>query len=138
MKIGIISDSHFSYDKAPRLAKSKDNALIKIIDEVDCLIMCGGNAEHTKNITNHRKLFETIRTKSNMPVVFVEGNHALFGSELAENVTYHEIKSRLKQYSTLASEHNIVHLEDQNLVLDDITICGTYGHYDGTLSGEIL
>ncbi len=138
MKIGIISDSHFSFDKAPRLAQLKSKALVSVLDEIDCLIMCGDNAEWNPGITNHRKLFDTIRQNTSKPVAFVEGNHELFGPELVENVTFNELKRRFRQYSLLGAEFTMIHLEEQNLMVEDITIAGTYGHYDGTLAGKEL
>ncbi len=135
MKIGIISDLHIDYGRTPQLSGCKEGAVASLLDEVDCLVMCGDNAEPNHKLGNQRRLFDTLRSKSNKPMAFVTGNHDLIGHILRKGVTIGEIRNRFRQYSSLAGEYGIVHLEHQNLAAGDITICGTYGHYDGTLSG---
>lgn len=136
MKIGVISDLHIVYDGDIWHSKSKNAVLKDLFSEIDGLIMCGDNAEPTIELDNHKKLFETLRNKSDMPIAFINGNHDLIGHELIENVSINELKDKLSQYSVIADEYNIVHLENKNLELEGITICGTYGHYDGSLSGK--
>jgi len=135
MKIGIISDLHMGHGKSPRLSESKYRAIKKILGEVGCLVMCGDNAELSSNLENHKRLLKTIRSMSNIPAAFISGNHDLIGRDLLRGITIDKIKSRLNQYSILAREYGMVHLEEQNMVIDDLVVCGTYGHYDGTLSG---
>lgn len=135
MKISIISDLHMVYDEAIWSSKSKNEALISLIGEIDCLIMCGDNAEPNAELENQRRLFETLRNQTNMPIAFITGNHDLIGHILRGGIRIEKLKERLSCYSALADKYGITHLEDKNLDLEGITICGTYGHYDGSLCG---
>jgi Icc-related predicted phosphoesterase len=138
MKIGIISDSHIDYIRMPRLAKAKDLAIESVLKDIDCLIMCGDNTNYDTKYQSQRRFFENIRLKSSIPIAFVNGNHELFDTKLLKGITSDIIKELMQPYSALAKEYGLIHLEDENLVLNDITICGTYGHYDGTLSETVF
>lgn len=134
MKIGIISDLHIAYDSMPELSKAKEPALESLLEEIDCLVMCGDNAEPDDKLDNTRRLFGLLRDNSKIPIGFITGNHCHFGYRLASGIAYDEIKKGFDKYSEIARDFEIIHLEDQNMQVEGITIGGTYGHHDGSLA----
>jgi Icc-related predicted phosphoesterase len=136
MRIGVISDLHIVYSGNVWQSKSKNAAVRDLLSEIDCLVMCGDNAEPTTNLDNQRRLLENLREASDLPIAFITGNHDLIGHVPREGVSITELRNQLSLYSAIASKYNVTHLEDKNLELEGICICGTYGHYDATISGK--
>lgn len=104
-------------------------------EEFDCLLLCGDNAETDTGFPYHHALFKDIREQFSGLVGFVVGNHDLWapGGWNSWEILYNKMPE-------LAERYDLHYLETENLVIDDWTIAGTYGHYDygfGRVSEEI-
>ena len=131
MKIGILSDLHL-----PVLLETKMEALKSILNEIDCLVMGGDNVELEGALLTYETLFSELREQFKGPIAFVTGHHELIGNLLRSGVSISFLKEIFPIYSEVAHKYDVTHLEEENLNLGEITICGTYGHYDGSLSGK--
>ncbi len=120
----------------PELDTSKEKALKSMLKCLDSLILCGDNAELFQGLHFHNRLFAFLRKTAGIPMAFVLGNHDLFGHIMRRGVSYNELASKLDQFSDLAKSYDLIHLEREDLMIGSFTIIGTYGHYDGSLSGD--
>ena len=137
MKIGIVSDLHIDYINFSHISALKVAALKKLIPEFDVFLMCGDNTEPRISNYNRNEFYRMLRQVSDIPIATVLGNHDLFGKEFPTEVSIEDIKNRQKGFENVFKDNNIINLDYQNLVIGDITVFGTYAHYDGTLSNSI-
>ncbi len=134
MKALIFSDLHFdsvlkdNYKWWELESRTANKEHIKSLEwGVDCVLLCGDNAELSKNFKNHKELFKLLRNTFECPIGFIIGNHELWKKQVsAETLLY-------KNFERLAKQEGLVYLENKNLRVKDWTIIGTYGHYDYSL-----
>jgi Icc-related predicted phosphoesterase len=132
MHLSIFSDLHIDYQRNPKLANQKTNYIKSIVNDSDGLIFCGDNAEKESS----EIFFKQIRNETNLPIGFILGNHEVMGPTLRKGVTLNYLDEKFIEFDDLANTFSLIHLEKENLMLNDLTISGTYGHYDGSLSND--
>jgi Icc-related predicted phosphoesterase len=128
MKLLAISDLHYSLDD--KISENKLDALRKINNSLDLVVLCGDNAGVLRNFNNHHKLFSFLKEKFSCPIAFVCGNHDLWTKKIG--IDYK--KALYEVYPKIAGEHGLHYLEQENLKIGNFTIAGTYGHYDYSLA----
>ena len=124
MKSLILTDIHYQQNNPVSRKKLKD--IMSIKDNINAVILCGDNAELSENESNHFFLFEGLRKRFDCPIGFVLGNHELWG----KNIGIHSEELLNKLFLDLADKYNLTYLENENLVVENMTFIGTYGHYD--------
>lgn len=106
MKIQYISDLHleFQWDVADKF---------KVSPEADVLVLAGDI--HTQ-FTGISKFFKKLRKQTNIPVVFVPGNHEFYG---------HEIDKAVGTYKAIAEDQNIHFLNSNGVKINDVQFIGS-------------
>lgn len=131
MRIVILSDLHFDYEKNHNLTNRKEKAVASLGESADCILLCGDNAELNSGFSNHRKLFDILRDSFNGHVGFIAGNHDLWGGT---QISSGELLWQV--FPSLAKKYGFTYIETENLDLGKVIIAGTYGHYDYSLGNE--
>jgi len=129
MRAIILADTHFDYKRDPSLTARKERAIRSLDSDVECVLLCGDNAELRLDLSNHKKLFEVLKKRFCCPIGFVAGNHELWGGM---RVSSEELLWEV--FPSLAEDFEMTYLEKSNLSVGGMTFAGTYGHYDYSLS----
>ncbi len=130
MRAIILADTHFDYKRDPSLTARKERAIRSLDSDVDCVLLCGDNAELRPDLSDHKKLFAILKNRFCCPIGFVAGNHELWGGMRVSSE-----KLLWEVLPSLAEDFEMTYLEKENLRIEGITIAGTYGHFDYSLSG---
>jgi Icc-related predicted phosphoesterase len=125
MRALLFSDLHIGLRGVEKL-----EMITKINATPDAVILCGDNAEVTKDLFYHQVLFQLVQKKFQCPVGFICGNHDLYGKRINESVE----EMLFEHYPRLAKHTGVIYLEQENLRVQDCTFSGTYAHYDYSFS----
>lgn len=124
MKLLVLADLHYNDYNDFSLCKKQEIARMR--DKVDAVVLCGDNAEVDEGFEHHHKLFSFLRKKFSCPIGFVAGNHDLWARKIGMDVE----KILYEIYPKLAKEYDLCYLETGIIKMDNVSLIGTYGHYD--------
>ena len=117
IKIAYTSDLHYPITKDVVISKFAQH--LKDI-EPDILIFGGDIAEGSYNLAECLSFFKDIRCTK----LAVAGNHDLwFINDIASNVAW-------SRFSQICSDNDVTCIEDNNFIIGDLAIVGSYLHYD--------
>src|SRR3989338_4582045 len=86
MKSIILTDTHIDYDRNPEISYRKEQAIRSLDKNVDCVLLCGDNAELAHGLSNHRIFFGILKEIFNCPFGFIVENHELWGkNQISKN-----------------------------------------------------
>lgn len=122
MKIAVTSDLHLGITSGGEISSMAKDLFSH---EVDCLVIAGDIAESLDGFCECIKIFKYILRKQNVAISVLPGNHDIW----VRDDQYNSLDI-LRILETKSRELGVHWLEDDNCVLGNTTIVGSYLHYD--------
>ena len=125
MKIIITADTHFGITSVQSLEKMAKQIAVQ---EPDAIIIAGDIAESLSGPKKFSKCLKLFRRFINCPILIILGNHDLYAHGDAPHNSLQLWETILKNKAKKIDD--IIWLEDDNYIIDDVAIVGSYLHYD--------